>query len=49
MKRLLITPFADNSICFRGIDFSSEILLIKYGGSLPEREMSFDDIVYRSE
>ena len=48
LKRLLIVPFNERSAQRNEKSFSSEILLIKYSGSLPVSEISFDDIVNRS-
>ena len=49
LKRLLIVPFSERSAHLNSNTFSREMFDIKYGGSLPVSEMSFDDIVYRSE
>lgn len=48
-NRLFIVPFSEMSAHLNDCTFSSVILLMKYGGNLPVRETSFDDIVYRSE
>ena len=49
LNRLLIVPFNDISAQLNDNTFSSEILLMKYGGSLPVSDISFDDMVKRSE
>ena len=49
LKRLLTAPFSEISAQLNDSPFSRVILLIKYGGSFPVRDMSFDDIVKRSE
>ena len=47
LKRLFIVPLTDSVTFLSGILFSIERLFIKYGGSVPERDMSLLDIVYR--
>ena len=49
LKRLFIEPFNDMSAHLNDKPFSSVMLLIKYEGSFPVRDISFEDIVYRSE
>lgn len=49
LKRLLTVPLSERSAHLTESTFSSEMFDIKYGGSLPESDMSFDDMVYRSE
>jgi hypothetical protein len=47
LKRLFIVPLTESVTLLSGILFSSEMLFIKYGGSVPESDMSLLDIVYR--
>ena len=47
-KRLFIDPLSEMSAHLNTNTFSSEMLLIKYSGSLPESVMSLLDIVNRS-
>lgn len=49
LKRLFIVPFNDRSAHLNDKPFSKVTLLIKYGGSFPVSDMSFEDIVYLSE
>ena len=49
LKRLLIVPLSDSSAHFSVSTFSSEMFDMKYCGSLPVSEISFEDIVKRSE
>ena len=49
LKRLLMTPLRDISAQRNEKPFSSDMLLMKYSGSLPVSDMSFEDIVYLSE
>ena len=45
LKRLFIVPFSDSSAHLNTNTFSSEMFDMKYGGSLPVSDMSFDDMV----
>ena len=48
LNRLLTAPFSESSAHFNEIPFSKVRLFMKYGGSLPVKETSFDDMVWRS-
>ena len=49
LKRLFIVPLSERSAHLKWRLFSMAMLLIKYGGSFPVSDRSFDDIVNRSE
>ena len=49
LKRLLTMPLREREAQEKLNCFSSSMLFIKYGGSLPVRDMSLLDMVYRSE
>ncbi len=46
---ILSAPLIEKSAHLQETVFSRETLLMKYCGSFPVSEISFDDIVYRSE
>ena len=45
LKRLFMVPFSERSAHLNDSTFSSEMFDMKYGGSLPVSDMSFDDMV----
>ena len=47
LNKLLTAPFNDSSTPFKELPLSRVKLLIKYSGSLPVNEMSFDVMVWR--
>ena len=49
LKRLLTLPLSDRSAHLKLSTFSNEMFDMKYGGSLPVRDISFEDMVKRSE
>ena len=49
LKRLLTVPLSERSAHFMLKTLSNDMFDMKYGGSFPVSEISFDDIVYRSE
>ena len=45
LKRLLMVPLMESSAQRRDIVRSKEMLLMKYGGKVPESERSLEDMV----
>ena len=45
LKRLFIVPFSERSAHLNTNTFSSDMFDMKYGGSLPVSDISFDDMV----